>query len=303
MISGDLPRNREAWPEAVVEAAAQFVCGDVVASPPFFYFADPEHGVMTSTRAYLELGYSGPEVIQASDLAADYGLITTQTCDLGELEYDPPTKPFISVAPIYDMSETLDKSIQSLLRQGKRIQGWLHVPALTRLADGFWVVDLRIEMPIEKSWLVGRTPIKGFETEEGAQRVGELGAEMRTRPAWATAVSDVLQGALQESLKLLKGQSRDLFIKVVEEIDEVGIRADSALSPRWVQLCAFVSAEKHDLSDGVERWWNTVNDKLRPLMASQGVDLHDNVVRCLCHTSVAEYRSFVPAQLTRFSPR
>src|SRR5690348_16544725 len=150
-ISDGLPPSRVDWPPEVLEAAAKFACGDVVANPPYFYFADAKHAVLARTQEYFDAAYRGPEIIDAEDWAAPFGVITTQTCDLGEIDFDPPSQPFVAVAPVFD-GAGMDGETRSLLRQGKRIGPMLHLPALAEHQDGFWVADFRIELPLEKSW-------------------------------------------------------------------------------------------------------------------------------------------------------
>lgn len=43
---------------------------------------------------------------------------------------------------------------------------------LPALEPGFWVADLRIELPVEKGWLAGQTPTKGFDNEDSQRGLG-----------------------------------------------------------------------------------------------------------------------------------
>ena len=42
------------------------------------------------------------------------------------------------------------------------------------LEDGVWAADLRLEIPLEKSVLVGRGPIDAFRDEDGYVAFGNL---------------------------------------------------------------------------------------------------------------------------------
>jgi len=66
----------------------------------------------------------------------------------------------------------------------------MHVPALSR---GFWVVDFRIEVPVEKGWLATRTRLDGFADEAARRRVGEVIAMLRSRPAFGSRFVELVQ--------------------------------------------------------------------------------------------------------------
>lgn len=299
MISSGMPKSRDDWPPEVLEAAAAFVCGDIVESPPIFYYADPAYGVLARTREYADADYGGPEIIDASTvISAPYGVITTQTCDISEIDFDPPAHPFISVVPVFDAG-SLSGPDRSLLRKGKRIGAYYHVPELASHEQGFWVADFRLEVPVEKSWLVGKDPIKGF-SEEAARTIPKVLADIRDRPAWAESVSNHLQPALLQELKRLKGEQRALYDAIVSEIDEIGARADSMLSPTWVQLAGFTN-EAASLE--VVEWWRRVTDVLRERAGEQSLAFHEPLLLNLRECPVATYREFATFPLTRFSPQ
>lgn len=300
MISSGMPKSRADWPAGVLEAAAQFSCGDVVENPPIFYYADPSYGVHVRTREYADSGYVGPEIIDAEGaIPAPFGVITSQTCDLGEIDFDPPSYPFISIAPVFEGS-VLDGSDRSLLKKGRRIGPFFQVPELTKHREGFWVLDLRLEVPVEKSWLVGRTPIKGF-TEEGARLVPKIIYDLRGRAAWAASVSNELQPGtlLLAELKTLKADNRALYDVLVTEVDEIGARSDSMLSPTWIQLAAFTNGPA---SEAVVDWLQNVNDSLRMRAHEYDLVVHEPQVFDLDTCPVTTYRQFATFPLGRFSP-
>ena len=93
--------------------------------------------------------------LDARDRAA-YGLITTQTCDINEAS---PKHPWIHVAPVEQMDEG---DLAALVRQHRVTY---LVPLAPPTLEGLWVADLRLEVPVEKSWLVGRHPREAFASE------------------------------------------------------------------------------------------------------------------------------------------
>jgi hypothetical protein len=297
-ISDGLPLSREEWPQEVLQAAAQFGCGDVVQNPPYFYFADPAYAVLDRTKRYKD-GSQGPELIDASGLAAPFGIVTSQTCDVGEIAFPFPSKPFIQVSPVFDGSG-LDGSLRKLLRKGTAVQAFLHLPALSEQHEGFWVADFRLEMPIEKSWLVGRVPIRGFATEEEARMVPKVIGQLRSRPAWADSVNDSVGSTLLKALGELKSGNRGLFDSVTSGIDEIGVKADSMLNPRWIEVMAF----SHEvLEDGVHEWWESTTDRIREAANGQGLKVQATGTASLDTIPVSHYRLYVTANLSRHSPQ
>lgn len=298
-ISAGVPSSRDEWPDGVLDACAAFTAGDVVEEPPLFYFADPRKPVWAATHGYSE-GSEGPEVVDAGAYAPRFGLITSQTCDVGEIDFDdpPPMKPWVMISPVYDLSD-LPGNVRSLLKKTAGPLHWLHLPRLSDMENGFWVADLRIEMPVEKGWLVGRSPIRGFDTEAAQRRVVERVAAIRTRPAWADPVVTKVQRRLVEELKQLRAADRALFDEVTTSLEEVGCRTDSMLAPSSLLLAAFCYGEP---SAEVDSWWASQVDAMRADLAPLGVAVHEALIHDLRTLPVAEYREYAPVPIQRFSP-
>jgi hypothetical protein len=83
MIDRGVP-NGDDWPEGVLDSLRAWEQGDLVAGPPFFYFADPQRPVWEGTRQYTDTS-TEPEVILPDEgLCPPYGMVTTQTCEIAE---------------------------------------------------------------------------------------------------------------------------------------------------------------------------------------------------------------------------
>ena len=105
MIDAGLPGE---WSVAVREACSRFKQGHLVTRPPFFYGATAGYGIWDLTRDAGDAAQDH-EVLQLDDdLAPNYGLITTQTCDI--YEERKPRKPWVQVAPVYDGQELIPAS-------------------------------------------------------------------------------------------------------------------------------------------------------------------------------------------------
>jgi len=216
MIDDRLP---DPWPDAVLEAARQWRQGYVVEQPPFFYYrsesnpvweiglaADDETDEETGDATLVELD---------PDQRSRFGLITTQTCDL--FEEGHPTQPWFAVAPVYDVAARLQPG-----QLGQLERGYLgHLLLLTAgwLPSGRWVADLRIELPIEKGWLVGREPRPGLVEVREYQRLAARLAARRGRPALSTRLTVSLSKPLREWLNAGGKATRDslesLHLRVV----------------------------------------------------------------------------------------
>ena len=158
MIDRGIP---EEWPDGLRTASGRFKQGHLVPTPPFFYAASAAYGVWDLTRDFGDPDIA-EEVLQLDDdLVPPFGLITTQTCDI--FEEGDPIRPWIQVAPVYDAAEIIDQDSVGNLKADKFIY-LMHLDA-PHLGEGLWVVDLRIEVPIEKSWLVAREPLEAFASE------------------------------------------------------------------------------------------------------------------------------------------
>lgn len=297
-ITAGLPGERQDWPSEVLTAAANFTAGDVVENPPFFYFANPKYAVWAATHNYAE-DSTGPEVVLANHVAPAYGVITTQTCDLGEIDFDPPARAWISVAPAYNMIN-LDGSTRSLIKKGKGPLHLLHLPKLGADTTELWVADLRIEFPVEKSWLVGRTPIAGFASERDQRSVVRRLELIRCRPSWADAVVEVVQRVLMTELKSLRASDKSRYDAVVSQIEEIGGRSNSMLDPSFIQLAAFCQEQP---TDAVRDWWETVNDLIRDAGSQVGLTVQHPAIELLPDCPVTRYRQFEPVPLTRYSPQ
>ena len=183
------------WPAELIEALEGWKQGDVVKEPPFLYAADlsrPLHGLALAMAGQEAAdGYnpiSGDLVAcEAEDVAfrPPYGIITTQTCDMSER--GRPAQPWFQVAPVYRSSRPADATLP-------RYQVRLDRPEFNGEP---WVADLRIEVPVEKTALIDRTPIASFASETGYI---VFGTRLGHRQARA-ALADELEAAVIQPLR------------------------------------------------------------------------------------------------------
>jgi len=295
-IDAGLPERPEAWPSGALAALRHFVQGDVVEAPPFFYFADPSRPVWARTHAYAA-DSEGPEVIEMSAGAGPpYGVINTQTCDIGEEDADRPIRPWVQISPVYDRSGDLDSGWRRKLRRDEGPRYLMHLPALT---GGFWVADFRIEVPVEKGWLATRRRLDGFADEAAQRRVGERIAMLRSRPAFAGSFVDLVQRPLVAALKGLRATNRDLYDRMDSQVDEVAVELDSLLDPHDARITLLVEGHvDQDVDDWWHEWWDVASERCE----AADLTLHAFAARRISDVSLAEYRRMTTVPLARISP-
>jgi hypothetical protein len=64
----------------------------------------------------------------------------------------------------------------------------MYLAHLLAFDGGFWVADLRLEVPVEKGWLAGQQRKPGYLDEIGAEKFGQRLVRIRERPAVRLAV-------------------------------------------------------------------------------------------------------------------
>jgi hypothetical protein len=250
---------RDPWPADVVETLARFKLGDLIEKPPFFY------GVRPGTRLWGagdEEGLEDPDGSQVDELhpdeSPDYGIITTQTCDLSE--QGPPRQPWFQVSPVYSLDEG---DSGGLLTKGYIVE--LTPPDLP---GGRWVADLRIEQPLEKTVLLGREPIAGFATEREADDFGVRLGVRRARAALA-------DGLVKNVIRLIgrrKRNNKPRAAAVWSELYKLGLQIEegSRTAPTAVRLHVICSDEPSAL---VKQWFAAWEDRAREEAAKVGITL------------------------------
>lgn len=176
-----------------MRAVASFTQGDMFKDPPpFVYFGNFQK----------PLSWEGGEYVEESDFArqrefdfldypdARYGVITSQTCDLAE--EGSPRQPCFQASPVVrmDAASTRNRILPMYLAP-------LEPPDLP---SGQWVADLRIEVPIEKTFLVGKRPIRGFGDEQGYLEFAGLLGRRRDRAAIATELVEAVARTLRRRM-------------------------------------------------------------------------------------------------------
>ena len=260
-----IEKNLEnAPPDEVVKACERFRQGHLIAKPALFYWARLDYPLWALATQAAEQSSDvdpvDPLVAAVEDDWPDYGLITTQSCDLMR----PRQQPWFQVAPVFkceDDDDILDAEFIVPLRP----------PAL----DGStWYVDLRLEMPLEKGVLAGREPIEAYSSEEEYIRLADILARRKGRPALHSVFNRVLNDVMKEMKRESKPQAKALrairseIYKLKLSIEE-GSLLDPAAAKLYIVTKGAPSVEAREWFDD---WWN----RAREVAQEAGLELLPN---------------------------
>lgn len=282
------------WPPEVLEAVSRFKQGDLVVAPPFFYCTAPRHGLWELSR--LADDPDAPQEVLELDPedGPPYGLITTQTCDVYE-QSPRPKQPWIKIAPVYDLEAALDKGQRKQVANHEI--GHLVILTASGLPPGLWIADLRIEVPVEKGWLVGRELIAAFDTEADYIRLARRLARRSDRPALDNAVSDCVVRALREWLKTTGKARREALLGEVREF-RLAI-SGPRLAPTAAQLIVIAYDA---LSEPAETAFDEWCEAARPGCQAGGVALLGNRYATMASLTAADYDAAVALDFDYLSP-
>ena len=238
----------QVWPQAVQDAAAQFEQGAIVEQPPFFYVGSAEYGIWRLTRETGDPSLSS-ELFELDPLdSPPFGMITTETCDLVE-EDGRPRQPWISVAPVYELAN-LDTNTLSLLANNR--VAYMRRLTAERFSESTWVADVRIEFPVEKSWLVGKQPIPAFNTLGDKADLAVFLSRRRDRPVLAGQLHKALLTPMRRWIERKKPEQRG---HILAEVAEVRVAVSgNPLDPDGASL--IVLGDNAPVPDAVRQAWD-----------------------------------------------
>jgi hypothetical protein len=271
----------ERWDADVLDACKRYRQGHLVESPPFFYAASAAHGIWALTR---EAGdRSVEEELFETETRPPYGLVTTETCDIVEEAAQRPRQPWISIAPVFDLSNYLNP-IQKRNLERHRV-GYVRLLDPPALSDGLWVADFRIEEPVEKSWLVGRLPIESYRSEQDYDKLARALAARRERPVYSDDIHKALIKPLRRWIEQMNGSRRgDLLNNVLE------VRILFAGSPLDPDSASLLVITDQALMDEVQRrLWDEKWETFKRRMEGVGVPLLANAYMTLDTCSARLY--------------
>jgi hypothetical protein len=280
--------DRERWPPEIKTRLPSFRQGSLVADPPFAYHAGSALAIWQATT---EADAEGEETLLIDLDPVDcppYGIITSHSCDVDEEGEN--RKPWVMIAPVYSIPGDQRLSL---------IRAWqmAFLAPVPGLGDE-WVADLRIEFPVEKSWLVLRQPQDAYNTPEDFARFSRFCGDHRSRPALATSIYKSVIWDLRNRLSQLAKEDPSLHAAFAVGVQHmyVAVNGDALLSPSDIEAI-FVSdaALPQSVRDWLNNWWVEIIKKRPPfnVLANRYLTYED--------VSFREYRGWHPVDLSRIA--
>ncbi|MCB2413245.1 hypothetical protein LGT39_10365 [Demequina sp. TTPB684] len=295
MIDGRLPASGDEWPAGLRETLAAFEQGHLVAGVPFFYFSHPELPI------FARMGEVGDGLVWHAE-EFSYGAIVSQTCDLREEGRKQPRRAWIHVCPVYRADvpgSGIDKSMQGHVKAG-RVDYLMEVPSLEQ--EGFWVADLRLVVPIEKSWLLGKTPIDGFADEAGRRSIGERFAAIHNKPAFDDRFVSTVQTPLLEQLRALAKADDARYEAVTKDVWAVAVRNDRLVEMSMDAVQVFVLSHEQLSNEAQEFWIEQSEDWSESALRSNDQHLMPVRFEVLTELSAADFLSLQVVPLRGMTP-
>jgi hypothetical protein len=289
MIDEGLP---EAWPETVATATLAFQQGDVLQSPPFFYLGSSEYGIWSLTR---ETG-DPQEADELFELDPTYrfpfGMIATETCDLTEEDRRYRKHPWLSVVPVYAANDTIDPATLGFIKDGR--YAYLRGVESEALGPGTWIVDARILIPIEKSWLVGKAPIRVYASVEQRAAIADFFAERFRRVDLSPKLYDALIRPLRRWLEHLSSTRLREVMGCVKEV-RLAVSGDP-LNPDGASLILIADSEAH--IDQIRAEWDRKWEGWQTRMEDAGIALLANAYVTYDSLSARGYCESLPIDVS-----
>ncbi len=294
-VDDGLPDSAEGWPEGLLEKLTHVSQGDVIGSMPLIYLAAPETPVWARTRDYSDDFKGIIPVVSDEAENPRYFMVTSQTCDIVESAGERPNYPWVQAAPVFDMSGSLNSGQKKLLKK-RGWRRWLwHLPALE---GGFWVADLRIEVPIEKGTLAPCEVISGHTDEDDRRSLGHRLASRRSRPAFADPFVSAVQAPLVSRLRDLSKSDEELYAAMDPAVG-VYVAMDNHLKPKVARI-VLICDEAPPTS--VVEWWNAWWDDAHQAADEIGLALLPLEFREASAMTLKEFRQYTLMPLDRVSP-
>jgi hypothetical protein len=235
----------DGWNEELREVLASMHQGRLVADPPIAYYATQDHPLTHTTARWAERKSATAPGPVAPRNRPPWGIVTTQTCDL--IEEGAPKRPWFTVAPVYVFR--CAPGTKSQITQGRGFAYLFAVTMLGEAPNGLWVADLRLEVPVEKGWLIGRRTQEAFATQREYFDFAERLAHLRSRFAYPRDLDTIF---LRPCLELLKVLDERYGIRIEPRYEAGKDRED----PNTVRLVLIFEEEPSaEIREDVLAWW------------------------------------------------
>jgi hypothetical protein len=276
------------WPSKVQKALAAYQQGDLFDGLVLTYFGNGSLPWAPSEVVEEPDADPDPSDFELIDLdfhasPAGYGVITTQTCDL--CEEGVPAQPCFQAAPAYRLVEVDNR---------QALPGYLVSLEPPDLPAGRWVADLRIEVPVEKSFLVGRGRFAGFPDEAGYLDFAAALGRRCDRAALAPHLVDAVAATLNKRISNNKKFRRTVRDQV--QSVRLAIERGTRFAPADVRVHVVIRGDveqPEDVRERFESWWDTARSEAE----KAGITLLPNRYHDSLHMDVELYDALIPLHL------
>jgi len=279
-LRSDLGRGHP-WGDGYQEQFNRFRQGHIIEGVPLVYLGSATHPLWAVESEVLRDGF-GRELQTSMEkgLPLRHAMITTQGCDILK-----PTHTWIGVTPVYDAAEYFDRGKIGQIGAGQ-ILYLLAIAPPWATSDQKWVADLRIEIPLEKTVLLGREPLEAYANDADYVRVPQRLAFLRQRPDVANACLDYVSQPLFDWVRQQDERERE---RMWATVDHVRIWQDSYESPTKAQLILVVHGGR--MEDHDHDLWDAAQDHVYEQASAAGLMMIPTKVTTMEELSAAEFQA------------
>ncbi len=232
------------WPPGFEAHLDSYRQGHIIDGIPAFFLQADVHLWLQPRQ---QLSTQAPIVVGEASYPLRRVMLLTQACDLMK-----KTNPWITVSPVYDAYDRVGPGQRGQIKSGQ-FGHFIHLTA-EWAANQLWVVDLRLEIPVEKTVLLGRSPIEAFSDDAGyAELAQRLGAR-RQRLAAPQPCIDLVVNPLFEALRSQPDGGNALNAQV----HELRVQWNDPTSPTIVTVFVVAQDESSRQAIDAEGWKSLV---------------------------------------------
>lgn len=274
------------WPASVQAALRDFHQGDLFEGLQLMYFGDGslpwvEASVVEDEPQTRSRDFDVLE-LNLGTKPSGYGVITSQTCDL--FEEGNPAQPCFQAAPAFIVADDDRQTLPAYFAP-------LEPPDLPA---GRWVADLRIEVPIEKTFLIGRRSFAGFPDEAGYLRFASALGRRRDRAALAGHLVEAVAGTLRKRIRNDKKFRRAVSDHV--QSVRLAIERGTREAPVDVRVHVVLRGDGDEIArvrERFETWWDQARDEAEAV----GIYLQPNKYHDSRQMDVELYDELIPLHI------
>ena len=213
-------------------------------------------------------------VLLEDPLVLRHAMVISQGCDLVKRKF-----PWATVVPGYNALSVLNENQMSSARAGQTYH-FVHLTA-DWCSGGFWVADLRMELPVDKSHLIAQTPLEGFSAPEDYANLAERLAAQRARPAIPDPCLAHVVGPMFKEVR----STRSRGVDVMAGVREIRVLSNDTAAPSEVTVFVLINPDAEPQFEA----WQPIIDTVIVSAANHGIRLLGPEITTLRDMSALDY--------------